>query len=218
MAYAGHKVTLYLGGTPTAFTGAATTNLDGNRFQVSDSVKRVLSPGHAVSVLNNGSPLAVSAYTVNYFFGIITLKSAPAGTITVSAHYVPLLEVAEATSINITHGPDDIELRFHGTPEIRNISGQRRCTISHSGTRLLAYSLDEAEVGATWSAIIADDTPKLAQVRLAGGQVLRAWGWYPNATVNSSPGEAASQDLEFHSSARIAMGRTEEVGYSIGEE
>jgi hypothetical protein len=135
----------------------------------------------------------------------------------VSAYYVPVLAVAEATSVSITQGRDEIETNFLGTAEKATIAGQRGCSISHSGMRLLSESFDAGEVGETWLALTADDTPKLAQVTLPGGQMLRAWGWYPNLTANASPGDAIAQDQEFRASSRRATGRTQDVNYAVGE-
>lgn len=216
MARAGFLTFIEMSGTPTIFTDAATTDLGSNRFQVADSLKRVLSTEHAVSVSDGGTPLAADAFTVDYFFGIVTLESAPTGAVTVSARYLPMSRVIEATGVVIDVNRAELETNHLGTDYANLILGRRAGVVTIESTRLAAESIDSgAEITEVWEELHNDEVHKLLSVDL-GGRTFRMWGVLPGLPQSAPQDGVIAGTREFKSVIRPAFGRTEVVSYGFG--
>lgn len=108
MATSSNSTTIKAGGTPTALTNEATTEVTANTvFQITDAAKRVLDPDTAlvVEVDDGGGYAAADAadYTVDYMFGKVTFAAAlgASDTVRVSGKYVPLLTAAGGVDFEI---------------------------------------------------------------------------------------------------------------------
>lgn len=219
MARSSHNTVIGVTGTATSFTGAATTELaplDGTVFQVTDATKRVLSPDHAVSVLEDGATLAGAAFSVDYLFGIVTLTTPAAGVITVTARYMPLLTVAEARSVEVQCSRSEFPLNYSGNSYVDMAVGRLSATVSIEGTRLAADSVDAAgTIAETWEDLANDGTLKLVEVNL-GGRYFRCWGILPGLPQSSPEDGVISGAREFKSVVRYAAGRSEIVSFGFG--
>jgi hypothetical protein len=154
----GNAATVYVGGTPATITGQATTDVGGTHtvYQITDAAKRVLDPATAVVVLSNGSPIAdTSLYVLDYLTGKATFAlSRGAETITITAKYVPLLQVAKARALDIEPNPDTADVAVFGDTSPHTMQIRPACSLTidsiepvntdldtGGGTRILATDL-----------------------------------------------------------------------------
>jgi hypothetical protein len=217
MAIAGFRVTVRMAGTPTIFTDAATTDLGSNRFQVTDSSKRVFSTEHAVTVKDGATTLDAADYAVDYLFGVVTLNDAPSGAVTVSARYLPLYTVAEARSLEVNESAAELDTSINGEEYTRLITGKFSATVSMDVLRLASEYVDVAEDTETvWRDIYSDRLPKLVEVDWDGTHKFRMWGVLPALPQSAPQDGVISGAREFKSIIRPALGRTEAVSFGDG--
>lgn len=101
MGQAAYNTSVKIGGTPTEFTGAATTDLGGNVFKIAEATKSVWSRGTTPTVYVDGAEVADTTYTVDYLFGEISFENPPAGAVTVDGQYMPTLDVGGANTYSV---------------------------------------------------------------------------------------------------------------------
>lgn len=89
-------------GTAVSMTTEACTTLTTTTAQITDTAKRVIDPDNAITVYDDGSPLADTDVTIDYLRGIVTYTGGTwAGAVTITAYYLPRFSVAEAKSFEI---------------------------------------------------------------------------------------------------------------------
>src|SRR3990167_629524 len=101
MGDAAHDTTLKIGGSSTAFTGEATTDLGADVYQINATAKQVWDPAVTPTVTDFDGVVSASEYTVNYLEGKVTFSVAPVDPVTVAGSYIPLLTIATATSASV---------------------------------------------------------------------------------------------------------------------
>lgn len=147
MPLAAHKCTLeYIaGGFSTANTGM--TLVSGTTYRPTIFKNTVFSPVVAVVIKDGGTPLASSAFTVDYLAGQVTLNSAPSGAVTADFSYfnpMPALEVREF-SINLVR--DELEDTVFGDNDKSFLMGLKGGTGNISGLDVLStLFLDQSGV------------------------------------------------------------------------
>jgi len=94
-------------GASVAMTTEATTSLSASAYQITDATKQVIDPDSSLSVIDNGTPLADSAVTIDYVRGIARKNSGSfTGPVTITGRYLPRFQVAEAKSFEINAARD----------------------------------------------------------------------------------------------------------------
>lgn len=73
----------------------------GTAYQITDTTKRVVDPGVAVTVKVNNVALNAADFTLDYTTGAITLASSTTQSVTITGAYIPMLAIAEARSASI---------------------------------------------------------------------------------------------------------------------
>jgi hypothetical protein len=110
--FAGYVASVKRSGTSTSMTAEATTLVSGKTYRINNTAKEVWDWTKALTVLDNA--IAVSAAnieTINWLFGTVTFVPAyvVSGAVTITGWYLPLAEVAKASSFTLTQTVDAID-------------------------------------------------------------------------------------------------------------
>lgn len=213
MTTAGYLTTVKVTGTSTAFTGAATTSLGSNRYQITDTTKRILDPAAGITVRDGVTVLAATAYSVNYLFGIVTLNAAPAGAVTVDGSYLPTLAVAEARSCSVNPTRAELDSGIFGEDYSKFELGKK--TADGSLEQLQLFDVDFGG-GVTWQTLQNGSTPKLLEVGLGGSRFFRAWVLLPGLSAEAPADGLVTGTVNFKSVVQYAAGRSERVSFGFG--
>lgn len=101
MGQAAYKAALYLSGTSTSATAAATTSLSSTVYQITNTARRVVDPDQAVTVYDNGVAVDAADFELDYLFGKITFDSAPTGPVTIDYHWQALSESCSVRGVSL---------------------------------------------------------------------------------------------------------------------
>ena len=101
MGQAAYKAALYLSGTSTSATGAATTSLSSTVYQITNAARRVVDPDESVTVYDNGVAVDADDFELDYLFGKITFGVAPTGPVTIDYHWQALSESCSVRGVTI---------------------------------------------------------------------------------------------------------------------
>jgi len=113
---AGYQAKVRKGGTPTAMTDEATTELTTTSYQITNAAKRLIDLATPLIVEVGGSP--VTNYTsVDFLNGIIYFGSDPGDAVTVTGAYLPLVVIAAGRSFNLTQTSAEIETTDYETAQ-----------------------------------------------------------------------------------------------------
>ena len=118
MAVAASTCRVYATGTSTVMTAEACGGSVVD-YQITNTAKRVIDPDASVAVYANGVLQAATAYTLNHLFGRIKFGSAPTAPITITASYLPLLELDETAKAALTLDRDEIDTTVFKSGEYR---------------------------------------------------------------------------------------------------
>ena len=219
---AGYNATVSLSGTSTAMTGEACTEVsyvaDVGVHQITNAAKRILDPAVAVVVYIEGLEIGETGYALDYFTGRITFVEGAVSegdTVTVSANFIPVVQVAEARSATINAERDELDTSVLGTVEKSHILGKRGATVEMESLHLLSEDLDPGGGSTVLDAIFDNATPKLVQV-YNGAQYFRGWCLLPAAQQAIPADELVTSSLTWKTSLRKAEGRSEFVAFSWG--
>jgi hypothetical protein len=183
---AGYVASVKASGTAVVMTGEATTSLGSQRYQVTNTIKRILDPGTALVVKDGGSPIAATGYTVNYLFGIVTLVSPPGGAVTIDGAYLPTYTVGEVRGFSFTGSADLADVSTMGTQAIAKFTTLVDCSGNFNTLRIFNEDIDTGLGGTqnvfTW---LKSGTPKLLEVDFGSGteRYLRAWFLFADLEV-----------------------------------
>lgn len=119
--FAGYVAKILKSGTATAFTDEAMSLVSGTTYKITDGTKGIWDRTSAVTVKDGTTELTESTdYTVDYLFGTVTLTNAPAGTVTVSAKYLPMTQVAKANGFTLTQNANANDNSVYETAQANN--------------------------------------------------------------------------------------------------
>jgi hypothetical protein len=117
---AGYQTLVRKGGTPTAMTGEATTDIGSSlAFQITNSAKRLIDLATPLIVNVSGSP--VTNYTlIDFLNGIVYFAAPPGGAVTLTGAYLPLVTIAAGRSFNLTQTSGSIDTTDYETAQANN--------------------------------------------------------------------------------------------------
>lgn len=109
---AGRLALVKLSGTPTAFTGEATTVLTTDKvYQISDATKQVWDPTATITVKDGGTPVntGTDPYTINRLTGTVSFTNTAARTITIDGTYLPMTTIAKTKEVLYMTGRENLD-------------------------------------------------------------------------------------------------------------
>ncbi len=210
---AGYAVVIEVGGTPTAVTGEATTNVTGNIYQITSTAKRVWDPTVAIVVKDGGTP--VTPTTIDWMFGKVTLPAPPGGAVTVDVTYIPRLAVVLGKSMSLDVSTDALDASVFGSRDRTYVAGLRTATCELSTYDVLTTDLDSGGDTWTWRSK-SDGTLILVSIDTSGvgTEYIRFWSRVTAANLAAAVDSIITGDLSLQSTAIIAAdGSVVAVGY-----
>lgn len=218
MAVAAHRCVLKLTGTAVAMTGEATTDITDYIHQIADSSKRVISPGHAITVYDGASPIAAADYEVDYLSGTVTLDSIPSGVVTVDAYYLPLFSVAEVREFSVTLARNELEDTVMGDTAKSFILGGKRAEGSIGSLDLLQTDLDSGAGSLVIETEHGTGSYHVLEVTLNpdAPKYWRGLIKVPGLDLSAARDGLVESSFPFSCHQVVATGRSEEVSFSFG--
>jgi hypothetical protein len=137
--FAGYVASLKETGTAIQMTAEATTLVSGKTYQINDTDRRIVDWTKAVVIDDGGVPVAAADIeSIDHMFGKVTFTSSytPSGAITFDAWYLPLTEIAQASSFTLTQTAETIDETDFATA---NSNGGYR--VFNPGLRTVALEL-----------------------------------------------------------------------------
>ena len=186
MGQVAYNAVVKAAGTSTPFLDAATTNTSGTTYQITDATKRTLDRDSSVLVEVAGVIVEADTYEVNYFTGTVTFNNAPAGAVTITASYFPMVTIVGANQYSVELMGDVLDDTSFNT----------------NGFRSRKYGLTDVSV----SISSFDDLEKVYKEKLVnrqtclleitpGGKMETIMGWFIIETA-SSEGEVSALEME----------------------
>lgn len=211
---AGRLVTLKVGGTPTAMTGEACSQVTGAVYQVTSAAKRILDPATAITVYDGAADESSTA-VIDYATGLITLAEAPAGSVTVTAKYIPLISVAYAKSLDIGL-PTKVwaDVTCLGDSAGRKKAVADKCTLSLGHFYKAADDVDASGGTLLLSTLLAQSSI-YCEVAISTVQTLRGWFNPTSADWKHSLDAALEGTLQLEGVIQTCVGRTEQALFSL---
>jgi len=107
---AGYKVQIKVGGDPVPVVDEACTFEAANFYSITDQTRSAMDRFDPVVVKIDSTIVDSDLYAIDYLFGVIlTDPSVTDGTMTIDYSYVPLVDVACATSFNLDIAGDVLD-------------------------------------------------------------------------------------------------------------
>lgn len=192
--FAGYVAKILKSGTATTFSAEAATSLGSNRYQMTDSTKRVLDRNTALVIRDDSTPVTPSA--IDWLQGIVTLSAPPGGTVTFhSGKYLPMTQVASAKEFSLGQTCNAID---NTTFEIAQGNG---------GYRTFEYGLKQASLNLKgiyassngFKALLADRSELVIEVNPDGNSKSICRGFFkPMGTGQSGDvGALEEESLDF---------------------
>ncbi len=218
MATAAYPTTVKIPGTSTVFTGAVTALTTGTSYQITDPVKRIIDPAVAVTVYDGASPLAHTAFVVDYLFGIVTLSGAPAGAVTVDGSYLPMLTLAEARDFSISASADLIDSTVFASTGVKlKMAGLKDFSVSIEALQLVSYDNDPGGGTQKIATLFDAGTPVLLEIRPSGaGDYFRGWTVIESYEKKGAVAGLIELSISLTGSARTGTGQTESATFGWG--
>lgn len=219
MAVAGFNCTVKLTGTSTSMTTEACTSISSTVFQVTNTAKRILDPDTALTVYDNGSPVADGDVTIDYLFGKITFGSPPTAPVTITANYLPTHAVAEGRSFSIQQTRDELESTAFNTTGVKSfILGLKQASGSIEGLDMLDTDIDAGAGSVVPATLHSAGTVKVLEVYLGGG-TLGTWRGFvllSGLQNDSSVGELAKGTITWKTVSKVGTDQTEGSSFGLG--
>lgn len=156
---AGYLSRAYVPGDPVTMTDEAMTDTgDGLRFKTGNTARQAWDPTASVVVKDNGVAVDADDYTIEPLMGQVTFEASatPAGPVTVTTDYLPLLEVVRGRAASFDASLALADVTTWGDDAIDRIG----TLFDVSGTlERLEWGLDDYDPGG--------DTKQLAAMLLA---------------------------------------------------
>jgi hypothetical protein len=180
MAVASWGSTLKVSGTAVAMTTEACTNLGGNVFQVTNTVKRIVDPFTTIVVRDAGVVVGVGFYLVDLCFGRVVFSGyTPSGAVTFTGAYLPVEAVAEVRSFDIGLKADLADnTTFDSAGFHSKLACLRDFTVGFEYLSAPSTDRDSVLAGVqTLQGWRESGTPKLIEIKL-GSVFFRGWGTF----------------------------------------
>lgn len=190
---------LSLGGSPTAVTAEACSNVSGKTYRVTASAKRVLSPSVARTWKDNGVTVsAVDIESEDLLAGTVTFASGytPTGPITVDATYIPRVALAWVSKADVSLKCDSVDVTDLNQSE--GVRKRVQTLKDGSGSMEVTRSLDEAVYGSVGVAdLLLGRAPTFVELQVVSGLVVRFWAFLDSADVGLEPGDVVRASIPF---------------------
>lgn len=221
---AGFNGTLKISGTPTAFTGEATsTVIAGTKYRITNTSKRIIDPATAVTVKDNGVTKAANLYVIDYLFGFITFTGYSAsGPVTIDGAFIPVLSVADVRGFNINRMRkllDSTSLDF-----AQSNSAHRRYTVGlkEADGDMEVLDITDPDLDPGGGTVFLDvlagaGTPKLLEMNMDGaGHYFRAWVLLEGINRSAPVDDLLKKTVKWRASRRRGTGQTEGAFCGVG--
>jgi hypothetical protein len=203
MATAGFNAQVLVSGTSTAMTSEATTQVGATSvYYITSEARRVLDPDTAVVVSDGSGVVAASNYTVNYLAGRVTFADAfsVTGSVTVTANYLPLLEVATARGFQFSTSRSLLDATVNGDTAVGRISGLADCSVTLERLDVQNDDLDPGVGTVTLGGLLAAGTWTLVKVypdSLDTDVVFAAFVRVEADALSATPADLATSSVTF---------------------
>src|SRR3990167_1578859 len=218
MATAAFTAVLKRTGTAVSMTGEACTLSGGDTIAtVTDTTKRVLDPTVAITLYDNGTPVADTGFTVNYLFGTFTKAAGSfTGPMTVDASYLPTFAEAEINSFEVNLQADLLEstTMAAATTTKARTTGLTSASGTLGGLDTLLTDLDTGGGTMYAHSDLTAGTRRAVEITFPGGQIFRSFVFYDSAKVAGEIGDLVKDNLSWQSTTVIGTDQTE--GNSFG--
>lgn len=201
----GKDVAVKLNGTAIAVTNEAMTALvAGDRYQVTNTARRIWDPGVAVVIKDNGVTVDASLYTFDALYGIVDFSGHVAvGPVTVDGSYLPVHTVAESRAANIGCRRAELDSTIFGLADKTFAYGQKYAEGDVETLDMLDTDLDGGAGTLKVSDLFENGTPALLEVTL-GSRFFRAWIVFPGIENASKHDELATGKISWRTSTRTS--------------
>lgn len=192
MARAAWAAQVKVTGAPVGTTAEAAALLTGKRYQVTTAARRIIDPAIAVTVYDNGSPVAASnILAVEHLFGIVEFQAAytVTGPVTIDYSYLPTYTVGECTAFELGMSRELIDSSVFESQWRKKTPGLLDLSGSLKSLQLPLVDIDTVTGGTqsidSW---LKAGTHRVLDVLVSAGERIRAW------VVFESHGETAERD------------------------
>lgn len=217
MATAANLTTLEIQGTSTAMTAEACSLVAGTTYQVTNSAKRILDPGVAVTVKDGGVAIAADQVTIDYLFGKFTLSGAPGGAVTVDASYIPPVTLAECSSFEVEGSANLLPDSVFGDTFVGRTAGLKTAKATVTTFAAPQYDHDTGAGTKVIETLREAGTPVLLSVRPGGsGDYFRGWFLIQDTKPSSDVDGLAQLTISLESAARTGTGQSEGAAFGWG--
>ena len=194
---AGYLTTIKQAGTPTSMTGEACSLVTGKIYQVTDATKRVLDEATALVVKDGVTDIsATQVDSVDYLFGIVTLKAAytVVGSITVGGKYIPLAAIAQYKDYGLSLKGAVLDATDFTDAQAN--SGTRVHKINLIDVSLSVGRFDD--LAHTFETLLSGRTAVMIEVGIANATILcRGWYYLSKAGKAGDITALESESLDF---------------------
>lgn len=219
MAIAGHRSAVKTVGTSTAMTNEACTSISSTVYQITSTSRRVLDPTVAVTVNDNGSPVAAANVTIDYLFGKVTRTGGTfTGPVTVTANYLPLLDVAEVVAWSVSMSRTELDKTVMGNADKVFMLGLGSGEGTVEMLDLPTSDLDAGAGSVKLEDIFGNDTPKLLELTLNPDTPYywRGWVRWPGIDLSAPVDELVKASHKFRCTAFQGSGQSEFASFGFG--
>ena len=202
-------------------TGAATTMLAANEYQISIALRRIISPDTAIVVYDNAVAQADADVTINYLFGKIKKVSGNfTGPVTIDYAYMPVVNFAEVRSfeINMSREVHDSTVMASATAVRAKTPGLKDASGTIGSLEPLTTDLSGGgvtiSVFADWNA----GTKRVLEVTFPSGLIWRAFVKFKDIPENASFDQLLESTINWELDACDGTDQTEgsSFGFSSG--
>lgn len=199
----GLDAAIWVGGTATAMTSEATTDVGGlhTTWQITDATKRAIDPMTAVVVTSSiGGILSSTLYSVDYINGIITYTAVePLEVITVGGKYIPLLQVAKGRSLSLDADHEVADVAVFGDTSPRTLATRCSMKISLDSIESPGTDLDTGGGTRILAADLLTGVPIFIEAAPSTTLAIRGWFVPESGTIKATLADVVSTELKLKS-------------------
>ncbi len=223
MTTAAHSTTVKIGGTSTAFSTEACTEVTANTvYRITDATKQVWDPTAALTVevdpLADGNWAAAGTHTVDWLRGKVTFAADQGGPalVRVSGFYIPLLAVATAReyAFDLAVGLPDTTT-FGSAGERERIAALGDLSGSLGLVEDLATDHDTGGGTRTFSALVLAKTKAFLEIKGGGvAQNVRAWVLFDSGGIDGALDDAIVSRIAWKAAGNGTTTKAASYSYS----
>jgi hypothetical protein len=116
---AGYNALVRQSGTATAMTAEACTLVSGKTYQITNSIKRMISYLDTLTVLDNAVDHTANVLSIDYLNGTVTFTAAytVTGPVTLTGKYLPSAVIAKARSFTLNQTAAEVDTTDYATAQ-----------------------------------------------------------------------------------------------------